>query len=161
VQNLFVEGGAGAAGLLRAIWWIAILLYRAPIVIGGGRPSIGDIGLTRLAMPMTAGTRSIVASSAKTRSTFTRQTHVHRHSHRHRHHPQATGRRPDRHHHLPLDPEGIAIGASIACSGVCLTWWTRAVSRATRGLPSTSRAKHWPHRAGRWVEGATLNLEPR
>jgi hypothetical protein len=32
-----------------------ILLYRAPIIIGGGLPCIGDIGLDALPMPMVAG----------------------------------------------------------------------------------------------------------
>jgi len=50
IQNLFIEGGAGAASaFLRANLVDRILLYRAPIVIGGGRLSIGDIGLTQLA----------------------------------------------------------------------------------------------------------------
>jgi diaminohydroxyphosphoribosylaminopyrimidine deaminase/5-amino-6-(5-phosphoribosylamino)uracil reductase len=44
------RGRRGAASaFLRANLVDRILLYRAPIVIGGGRPSIGDIGLTRLA----------------------------------------------------------------------------------------------------------------
>jgi len=50
VQNLFVEGGAGAAAaFLRSGLVDRLLLYRAPIVIGGGLPCIGDIGLNRLA----------------------------------------------------------------------------------------------------------------
>lgn len=50
VQNLFVEGGAeAAAAFLRAGLVDRILLYRAPIIIGGGLPAIGDIGLERLA----------------------------------------------------------------------------------------------------------------
>lgn len=61
----------------------------------------------------------------------------------------------------PLDPEKIAIGASIACSGVCLTvverggdkgaaWFTVDVSRETvaRTVP------------GMWEGGRPLNLEP-
>ena len=48
-QYLLVEGGAGAAAaFLRADMIDRLLLYRAPIVIGGGRPSVGDIGLTTL-----------------------------------------------------------------------------------------------------------------
>ena len=48
-QYLLVEGGAGAAAaFLRADVVDRLLLYRAPIVIGGGRPSVGDIGLTTL-----------------------------------------------------------------------------------------------------------------
>lgn len=50
VQNLFVEGGAGAAAaFLRAGLVDRLLLYRAPIIIGGGLPAIGDIGLESLA----------------------------------------------------------------------------------------------------------------
>lgn len=50
VQNLFIEGGArAAAAFLRAGLVDRLLLYRAPIIIGGGLPSIGDIGLNHLA----------------------------------------------------------------------------------------------------------------
>lgn len=49
VQYLFVEGGAGAASAFVAADLVdRILLYRAPILIGGGRPGIGDIGLASL-----------------------------------------------------------------------------------------------------------------
>lgn len=49
-QYLFVEGGAGAAAaFLRADHVDRLLIYRAPIIIGDGRPGIGDIGLTDLA----------------------------------------------------------------------------------------------------------------
>jgi riboflavin synthase len=61
----------------------------------------------------------------------------------------------------PWDPAQIAIGASIACSGVCLTvverggaagdaWFAVDISGETvsRTVP------------GRWTEGAALNLEP-
>ncbi len=61
----------------------------------------------------------------------------------------------------PFDPADMAIGASIACSGVCLTvvkrggeagesWFTVDVSAET-----TSRTAK-----GMWEEGAKLNLEP-
>lgn len=61
----------------------------------------------------------------------------------------------------PLDPEKIAIGASIACSGVCLTvverggeagkaWFAVDVSAET--LSRTAKDT--------WVEGAEINLEP-
>jgi diaminohydroxyphosphoribosylaminopyrimidine deaminase/5-amino-6-(5-phosphoribosylamino)uracil reductase len=50
VQYLLVEGGASAAAaFLRANLVDRLLVYRAPIVIGGGRPSIADIGLASLA----------------------------------------------------------------------------------------------------------------
>ena len=50
VQYLFIEGGAGAAAAFLAAGLVdRILLYRAPIIIGGGLPAIGDIGLSALA----------------------------------------------------------------------------------------------------------------
>lgn len=50
VQYLFVEGGAGAAAAFLAAGLVdRLLLYRAPIIIGGGRSCIGDIGLGSLA----------------------------------------------------------------------------------------------------------------
>lgn len=49
-QSLLVEGGAGAAAAFLAADMVdRLLLYRAPIVIGEGRPCIGDIGLASLA----------------------------------------------------------------------------------------------------------------
>ncbi|QNE33411.1 bifunctional diaminohydroxyphosphoribosylaminopyrimidine deaminase/5-amino-6-(5-phosphoribosylamino)uracil reductase RibD [Sphingomonas sp. NBWT7] len=48
-DHLFVEGGAGAASaFLTADLVDRLLLYRAPILIGGGRPALGDIGLGAL-----------------------------------------------------------------------------------------------------------------
>jgi diaminohydroxyphosphoribosylaminopyrimidine deaminase/5-amino-6-(5-phosphoribosylamino)uracil reductase len=50
VDRLLVEGGAGAASaFLRADLVDRLLLYRAPILIGGGLPAIGGIGLADLA----------------------------------------------------------------------------------------------------------------
>ncbi|MDE8653143.1 bifunctional diaminohydroxyphosphoribosylaminopyrimidine deaminase/5-amino-6-(5-phosphoribosylamino)uracil reductase RibD [Novosphingobium album (ex Liu et al. 2023)] len=50
VQYLFVEGGAdAAAAFLRAGLVDRLLLYRAPILIGGGRPALADFGLAALA----------------------------------------------------------------------------------------------------------------
>lgn len=49
VQYLFVEGGADtASAFLTAGLVDRLLLYRAPILIGGGRPAIRDIGLGSL-----------------------------------------------------------------------------------------------------------------
>lgn len=49
-DHLLVEGGARtAAAFLRAGLVDRLLLYRAPILIGGGVPALGDIGLHRLA----------------------------------------------------------------------------------------------------------------
>lgn len=61
----------------------------------------------------------------------------------------------------PLSPESMAIGASIACSGVCLTvverggepgngWFAVDISAETIGRTAEDR----------WREGARLNLEP-
>lgn len=50
VDSVLVEGGAGAAAaFLGADRVDRLLLYRAPILIGGGKPALGDIGLTDLA----------------------------------------------------------------------------------------------------------------
>lgn len=49
-QYLFVEGGAQtAAAFLSADLVDRLLLYRAPILIGGGRPGVAGIGLAALA----------------------------------------------------------------------------------------------------------------
>ncbi|WP_448665165.1 bifunctional diaminohydroxyphosphoribosylaminopyrimidine deaminase/5-amino-6-(5-phosphoribosylamino)uracil reductase RibD [Sphingomonas sp. CJ20] len=50
VDHLLVEGGAHtAASFLRAGLVDRLLLYRAPILIGDGKPALGDIGLSALA----------------------------------------------------------------------------------------------------------------
>ncbi|HEU4959387.1 MAG TPA: bifunctional diaminohydroxyphosphoribosylaminopyrimidine deaminase/5-amino-6-(5-phosphoribosylamino)uracil reductase RibD [Sphingomonas sp.] len=50
VDHLLVEGGAHtAASFLAAGLVDRLLLYRAPILIGGGKPALADIGLTSLA----------------------------------------------------------------------------------------------------------------
>ncbi|MBA3939687.1 MAG: bifunctional diaminohydroxyphosphoribosylaminopyrimidine deaminase/5-amino-6-(5-phosphoribosylamino)uracil reductase RibD [Sphingopyxis sp.] len=50
VDSLLVEGGAGAASAFLAVDRVdRLLLYRAPILIGGGKPALGDIGLADLA----------------------------------------------------------------------------------------------------------------
>ena len=49
IQYLLVEGGAQtAAAFLAANLVDKLLIYRAPIILGGGLPAIGDIGLTSL-----------------------------------------------------------------------------------------------------------------
>ncbi len=50
VQYLYVEGGAAtAAAFLAADLVDELHLYTAPILIGGGRPALGALGLTNLA----------------------------------------------------------------------------------------------------------------
>ena len=50
VRYLFVEGGAGAAAAFLAADLVdRLLIYRAPVLIGGGRPGVGDLGLASLA----------------------------------------------------------------------------------------------------------------
>lgn len=67
----------------------------------------------------------------------------------------------------PLDAEKIAIGASIACAGVCLTVVERAAIDAEEHDGDTARfavdvsAETVSRTArGTWAEGARLNLEP-
>ena len=49
VQYLLVEGGAEtAAGFIAADLVDRLLIYRAPILIGGGKPCLGDIGIASL-----------------------------------------------------------------------------------------------------------------
>jgi diaminohydroxyphosphoribosylaminopyrimidine deaminase/5-amino-6-(5-phosphoribosylamino)uracil reductase len=48
-DHILIEGGAAtAAAFLRADLVDRLLLYRAPILIGGGQPAIRDIGLADL-----------------------------------------------------------------------------------------------------------------
>ena len=50
VDHLLVEGGAGAASAFLAADLVdRLLVYRAPILIGEGKPALGDIGLRGLA----------------------------------------------------------------------------------------------------------------
>ena len=50
VDSLLVEGGARAASAFLAADRVdRLLLYRAPILIGGGKAALGDIGLANLA----------------------------------------------------------------------------------------------------------------
>ena len=50
VNDLMVEGGSGAASaFLEADLVDRMLIYRAPIIIGEGKSSVGYIGLTALA----------------------------------------------------------------------------------------------------------------
>lgn len=50
VESVLVEGGTGAASAFVAADLVdRLLLYRAPILIGGGRAALGDIGLSDLA----------------------------------------------------------------------------------------------------------------
>ena len=50
IDYLFVEGGAQTAGAFLAADLVdRLLIYRAPIVVGGGRPGVADIGLATLA----------------------------------------------------------------------------------------------------------------
>jgi riboflavin synthase len=61
----------------------------------------------------------------------------------------------------PFDPAGIAMGASIACSGVCLTVVDKGGAPGDAwfavDISGESVARTVP---GRWEQGRTLNLEP-
>lgn len=59
IDHILVEGGAEtAAAFLRADLVDRLLLYRAPILIGAGKPALGDIGLASLADAHGRWTRS-------------------------------------------------------------------------------------------------------
>lgn len=61
----------------------------------------------------------------------------------------------------PLDPAGIAIGASIACSGVCLTVVDRGGAKGDAHFTVDISAETVSRTAkDMWREGAKLNLEP-
>ncbi len=61
----------------------------------------------------------------------------------------------------PFDPASIAIGASIACSGVCLTVVDRGGTAGDAwfavDISGETLARSVP---GRWAVGSSLNLEP-
>jgi riboflavin synthase len=61
----------------------------------------------------------------------------------------------------PFDPDAIHIGASIACSGVCLTVVDKGGAQGNAwfavDISAESVARTVPDR---WTEGARLNLEP-
>ncbi len=49
VDHILLEGGAGAASAFLAAGLVdRLILYRAPILIGGGKPCLSDIGLSLL-----------------------------------------------------------------------------------------------------------------
>lgn len=61
----------------------------------------------------------------------------------------------------PFDPDRIAIGASIACSGVCLTVVDRGGSAGAAWFAVDVSAETVSRTAqGLWREGRRLNLEP-
>lgn len=61
----------------------------------------------------------------------------------------------------PLDPETMDIGASIACSGVCLTVVDRGGTKGdAHFLVDVSSETTSRTAADMWIEGARLNLEP-
>ncbi|TRW14381.1 bifunctional diaminohydroxyphosphoribosylaminopyrimidine deaminase/5-amino-6-(5-phosphoribosylamino)uracil reductase RibD [Glacieibacterium frigidum] len=50
INDLLIEGGAGAASAFLGCDLVdRLLIYRAPILVGAGKPGLGDIGLTDLA----------------------------------------------------------------------------------------------------------------
>lgn len=61
----------------------------------------------------------------------------------------------------PFDPAGIAMGASIACSGVCLTVVDKGGSAGDAWFAVDASAETVSCTVGdRWRTGARLNLEP-
>lgn len=61
----------------------------------------------------------------------------------------------------PFDPAGIAMGASIACSGVCLTVVDKGGAAGDAWFAVDISAESVARTvAGRWDQGTSLNLEP-
>ena len=60
----------------------------------------------------------------------------------------------------PWDPAGIAIGASIACSGCCLTVVEKGGETGNAWFAVDLSAETLDRTAPRWDAGAKLNLEP-
>jgi riboflavin synthase len=61
----------------------------------------------------------------------------------------------------PFDPEAIAVGASIACSGVCLTVVERGGTPGAAWFAADVSAETLSRTAkDTWAKGARLNLEP-
>lgn len=61
----------------------------------------------------------------------------------------------------PFDPAGIAMGASIACSGVCLTVVDKGGSPGDAWFAVDISGESVARTvAGRWQQGEALNLEP-
>ncbi|MEZ5742717.1 MAG: riboflavin synthase [Sphingomonadaceae bacterium] len=61
----------------------------------------------------------------------------------------------------PFDPDGIAMGASIACSGACLTVVGKGGSAGDAWFAVDISAESVKRTVpGRWTEGTRLNLEP-
>ena len=51
VNDLLIEGGAGAAAAFLAADLVdRLIVYRAPVLIGEGKPAVGDLGLANLEM---------------------------------------------------------------------------------------------------------------
>ena len=59
----------------------------------------------------------------------------------------------------PYDPAHIAIGASIACSGVCLTVVDRGGAPGAAWFAADVSGETTTHTAANWREGARFNLE--
>ena len=61
----------------------------------------------------------------------------------------------------PFDPDKIAVGASIACAGVCLTVVERGGTAGDAWFAVDVSAETLSRTAqGMWAEGARINLEP-
>ena len=61
----------------------------------------------------------------------------------------------------PFDPAGIAMGASIACSGVCLTVVDKGGTAGDAWFAVDASAETVSRTvSGRWQQGTRLNLEP-
>ena len=120
---------ATAAAFLAADLVDRLLLYRAPILIGGGRDARRyradrlDDAHGRWRLPDTRQLGSDRLEVYERVRAESGRRHVHGHHHRYRHdRARRAARRPARRRsRTGYDTATIDLGASIACSGVCLT----------------------------------------
>ena len=165
VNDLLVEGGSATATAFLAEDLVdRILIYRAPIIVGEGKSSLGYVGLDAIAdahgrwrpaderrlgvdrLEVYERVRDAKRGPCSPGSSPT----------------SAPSSAPSRRGDLRLtigcgyDLSTVDLGASIACSGICLT----VVDKGETGLRSTSRRRPCRRTAADlWREGAKLNLE--
>ena len=155
VDHLLVEGGAQtAAAFLAADLVDRLLLYRAPILIGGGKPALGDIGLTNLADAhgrwrlrdrRMLGIDTLRRIRASPHDMFTGIiTDIGT--------IESVEQRGDLRVRIATayDTASVDLGASISCSGVCLTVIDKAPGLVHRRRVGRNRRAH---RAGAMERG--------
>ena len=156
VNDLLVEGGAEtASSFLHGDLVDRLLVYRAPILIGEGKAALTDIGLDSLAArarPLAAGryapawhrhARSLRAHALMFTGIITDIGRI-----------EAVEARGDLRVRIACgyDMAGVDLGASIACSGVCLTVVDKGEGWFAVDVSAETQSRTAP---GLWSEGTT------